>query len=133
MKLPPELTAAVLKLAGELVGPASSKPASNKPRKYRNVPTVIDGTRYDSAKEARHGQLLQAMLRDGLIADLRRQVTYDLHVNGWLVCRYKADFVFTDCTKNVEVVQDVKGYQTAEYKLKKKLMFAVHGIEIMEV
>jgi hypothetical protein len=130
--LSPELIAKALELAGQPQAPPKKK-------KYRNVPTVVDGVRYDSAKEARHAQLLQAMLRDGLIRNLRRQVTYLLEVNGVLICRYKPDFVFEELSPPTEgmgwwtVVQDVKGYLTPEYKLKKKLMLACHGIDIQEI
>lgn len=125
--LPPELTAKCLELAGlpaDAVMPA-------KRRKWNNTPTVVNGVRFDSAKEADHWVKLQALARDGLIWELRRQVTYELRVRGWLICRYKADFVFRDAKG--EHVQDVKGYATREYKLKKRLMLACLGIEIQEV
>ena len=122
--LPPDQVAKCLELAGLPPEPA-------KKRKYNNVPTVVDGVRFDSAKEARHWVLLQALARDGLIWNLRRQVKYDLVVKGFHICTYKADFVFQD--DNGTHVQDAKGVATPEYKLKKRLMFAVHRIEIEEV
>ena len=125
MTLPPELAARCLELAGQ------TAPAP-KPRKYRNTPTTVDGVRYDSAKEARHAVLLASMERDGLISELRRQVRFPLKVNGLLVCTYVADFEFRDRDRK-RVVQDVKGYKTREYKIKRVLMLACHGIEIVEV
>lgn len=125
MRLSPELTQQVLALVGE-------HPGAPKPRKYRNVPTVVDGIRYDSAKEARHAALLLAMERDGLIFELRRQVRFPLKVSGVLVCTYVADFEFRTADRE-RVVQDVKGVPTPVYKIKKKLMLAIHGIDIQEV
>ena len=43
---------------------------------------------------------------------------------------YIADFVYYEGKK--EIVEDVKGYRTDVYKLKKRLMWVVHGIEIRE-
>jgi len=31
-----------------------------------------------------------------------------------------------------EVIEDVKGFKTPVYRLKKKLMLAIHGIDILE-
>ena len=45
---------------------------------------------------------------------------------------YVADFVYKDAEGN-EVVEDVKGFRTAEYLLKKKMMRALLGIQIKEV
>jgi hypothetical protein len=90
----------------------------------------VDGIRFDSKKEAaRWGELL-LMRSAGLIADLERQVRFDLDVNGVRVCRYVADFTYVegDCV----VVEDCKGFRTPEYKLKRRLLLAIHGIEIRE-
>jgi len=72
----------------------------------------------------------------GLIRDLQRQVPFPLAVNGIEVCRYVADFVYLEAADARQVVEDVKSEHTRElpvYRLKKKLMRAVHGIEINEV
>jgi len=126
VKLPPDVARKAFELAG--IGPATTP----KARKYRNQPVVVDGVRYDSKKEARHGARLVAMERDGLIFELRRQVRFPIKVNGVLVCTYVADFEFRDADRK-RVVHDVKGYKTDVYKLKKKLMLATHGIEIIEI
>jgi len=60
-------------------------------------------------------------------------VRYPLVVNGVQVCEYRADFVYFDRAKGAVSVVDVKGYRTAEYRIKKALMLAVHGIAIVEV
>lgn len=99
--------------------------------KYRNKKTVVDGIKFDSQREATRYSVLKIMQAAGVISDLRLQVPYVINVNGLKVCKYVADFVYID--KGHEVVEDVKGMKTPTYNLKKKLMWAVHGIEIQEV
>lgn len=128
MTLPPDIAAKCLELA------ATPSPRPTR-RKYNNVPTTVDGIKYDSKKEAKHGQMLEAMQRDGLIRDLRRQVPYLIQINGVKVCKVIMDFVFTD-SEGRTVVQDVKSAITRKnpvYRLKAKLMLAVHGITVCEV
>lgn len=101
-------------------------------RKYRNVPTVEHGRKFASRKEARrYGELL-LLQKAGKIRGLDCQVPYPLTVNGCKVGKYIADFVYTD-ERGREITEDVKGVKTAAYRLKKKLMRAIHGIEIQEV
>jgi hypothetical protein len=57
-------------------------------------------------------------------------VSFRLIVGGVLVCRYRADFVYVE--SGARVVEDVKGFRTVVYKLKRRLMLACHGIEIKE-
>lgn len=66
------------------------------------------------------------MLSRGAITDLQTQVVYQL-VQG---VKYVADFVYKN--RGLVVVEDVKGFKTPVYKLKKKLMRSVLGIEIKE-
>jgi hypothetical protein len=99
-------------------------------RKFGNKPTVVDGIKFPSKKEAARWMQLKLLERAGAIRDLTRQVRYTLAVNGIKVCDYIADFVYTDGRQ--QFVEDTKGFRTAEYKLKAKLMKACHGIEILE-
>jgi hypothetical protein len=70
------------------------------------------------------------MEQAGTIADLERQIRYVFEVNGVRVCAYIADFRYR--FKGSVVVEDCKGFRTPEYKLKRKLMMACHGIDILE-
>lgn len=102
--------------------------------KYKNKPVVINGIKFQSTKEgARYGELL-LLERNLIIHDLQRQVPFQIKVNGVKVCRYIADFTYMQDGKLQ--VEDVKSEHTKKlpvYRLKKKLMQAVHGIEIKEV
>ena len=73
------------------------------------------------------------MERGGLVRDLERQVKYDIVVNGEKICRYIADFrykIVEDDGTTKDVVEDAKGFETADFKIKKKLMKAVHQIDL---
>lgn len=103
-----------------------------KRSKYRAQPTVVDGIRFASKREAARYQELKALETAGEIVSLKTQVVYRLRVYGTDVGSYVADFVyaFPDC--RAFVVEDCKGYRTPVYKLKKKLVKAIYGIEIRE-
>ena len=99
--------------------------------KYRNEPTEVDGRKFDSLAEARRYRELTRLRDAGEISQLRLQPRYPIVINGIPVCVYVADFSYIGSTGIV--VEDVKGVRTAVYRLKNKLMRAVHGIDITEV
>ncbi|SCM71649.1 conserved hypothetical protein [uncultured Pleomorphomonas sp.] len=103
--------------------------------KYHNHKCIVDGLSFDSKREAEHYQVLLLLQRAGQISNLRRQVRYDLMVNGIKICSYIADCVYDDNRTGMIVVEDVKSgpTKTREYRLKKKLMKACLGIDIVEV
>lgn len=115
-----------------LPAPIIAKP---KQTKYGNTKVVdADGLTHDSKREYRRWCELQLRERAGEISNLRRQVVFDLVVNGLLVCRYVADAVYDE--NGAKVVEDTKSEPTRkkrDYVLKKKLMRAIHGIEVKEV
>jgi Protein of unknown function (DUF1064) len=96
--------------------------------KYGNTPTVLDGVRFDSKGEARRWGLLQLMQASGMIRDLERQVVYELQpafkrADGTKAraITYRADFRYWDCESGRLVVEDYKGVETRDFKLKKLL------------
>ena len=107
--------------------------------KYNSKKTVVDGQTFDSKKEARRYQELLLMENAGVIKNLSRQVKFVLipsqrDENGKVIereCSYKADFKYEEDGKTV--VEDVKGYRTKEYIIKRKLMLYQYGIRIREV
>lgn len=100
--------------------------------RYHARRTKVGNTWFDSAAEARRYKELRLMEKAGVISELELQVPYPLTVAGHRVALYKADFRYFDRERNEWVVEDVKGVRTAEYKIKRKLMLAIHGIEILE-
>lgn len=103
--------------------------------KYNNRKTVVDGITFDSKREATRWQQLRLLERGGLIADLDRQVKYELIPKqpGERAVSYYADFVYTDGRTGLTVVEDAKGCKTRDYAIKRKLMLWRHGIRIVEV
>jgi hypothetical protein len=100
--------------------------------KYHNKKTEIDGYVFDSQAEARRYQELALLKKAGEIHHLQIHPKYKLVVNDKLICTYSADFRYCD-SLGYWIVEDVKGVKTAVYQLKKKLMFALHHIVIVEV
>lgn len=98
--------------------------------KYGNQ-YVYDGNDvFHSKGEYARYKELQLQVQAGLITDLRRQVRLPIVVNGVKICDYVADFVYWE--KGVEIVEDFKGARTEVYSLKKKLLAATSGKEILE-
>lgn len=80
------------------------------------------------AEAERYRQLLR-MEMDGRIQNLRTQVTHPLMVNNQLICRYRSDFEYQIIDEHGRItgdrVEDVKGFETPDFKLKKKLFDAL--------
>lgn len=107
--------------------------------KYGNRKTVVDGIAFDSKAEARRWQELRYMEVAGRIRDLRRQVPIPLEGRDGPIRSpkgrqlvYRADFVYVEAETGATVVEDAKGYETKDYKLKRAIL-AAQGVEIREV
>ena len=109
--------------------------------KYHAKPVTIDGIRFASKKEGSRYCELKVLARAGKISDLQLQVPFVLSkahrrtgekrmTSGK---KYVADFVYFDCINKRQVVEDVKGFRTKEYLVKREWMFEKYGIEIHEV
>lgn len=98
--------------------------------KYHNRRTVIDGINFHSRKEGARYEELKLLVKAGAINDLELQPRYPLVVNGVKIATYVGDFRYTE--DGEQIIEDTKGFETREYKLKKKLMLALYGITINE-
>ena len=124
--------------------------------KYGNEKVMADGFTFDSKRERNYYFFLKEKLEKGEISNLRLQVPYEIvpPVTKTYVKKFKrkpdeiretvvqpavhyiADFVYTDNATGLEEVVDVKSVATRKdkvYILKKKMMRAFNGIEILEV
>lgn len=116
--------------------------------KYHAKKITLNGITYDSKKEAKRHQELLLLERAGAIQSLQTQVKYVLipaqrepdtvgkrggTIKGKLIereCSYIADFTYIE--NGQLIVEDTKGFRTADYKIKRKLMLYIHGIRIRE-
>jgi len=88
------------------------------------------GIVFDSKKEMNRYCELKILVDQKIITELEMQPRYDLIIEGKRVGFWKADFRYVENGKTV--VEDVKGVKTPIYKLKKKMVEAIYGIEILE-
>lgn len=94
--------------------------------KYKAKPVIIDGIRFASQTEGQRYLDLKNLKRAGVIRDLELQPEFELWVKEKKVCVYRGDFAYFETANDNYVVEDVKGYPTDEYKLKRKLLLALN-------
>lgn len=109
-----------------------------KKSKYKNVPVIIDGIKFQSKKEGAHYRKLKALLEAGKISNLKLQPKFNIAASVMLdgkkkaIRKYTADFSYID-EHGEYVVVDVKGFRTEMYKLKRHLVKELHDIEVTEI
>lgn len=101
--------------------------------KYKNKKVEIGGHTFDSKKEGRRYEELALMEKSGLIKNLQLQPVFELtptlRWNGKTLRKmsYRADFKYYNVEEGVFVVEDVKGFKTDTYKVKKKVFLHLYG------
>lgn len=118
--------------------------------KYHSKKVLWNGMTFDSKKELKRYQELLLLQRAGKILGLARQQRYEIVPEhrepstvgkrggvkrGAIIERaryYVADFVYVIPETGQLVVEDCKGFRTAEYRLKKALMYDRYKIRITE-
>ncbi len=108
--------------------------------KYYSKKVVVDGITFDSKKEANRYSELKMLEKAGKIKDLKLQHQFVLQPpfrkNGKAIraITYVADFTYYDLEKMKNVVEDVKGYKTDVYSMKKKMFEYIYpDLTIVEV
>jgi hypothetical protein len=108
--------------------------AEKKKSKYGNVKEADDeGRVFDSKREAKRYKELKLLLKAGKIGFLARQTEFELNTGGSHSLVYRADFSYIDMATGKQVVEDAKGFATSVYKKKRKLMWKLYKIKIVEV
>lgn len=103
--------------------------------KFGGIPTqTSDGRKFDSHVEAAYYNRCLILKQAGEILHIELKVMYELTVNGYFICNYELDFRVTYADGRIEYV-DTKSKETLTplYKMKKALMKAIHGIDLIEV
>lgn len=96
-------------------------------QKYSAQKAIINGKKFDSKKEAKRYCELINLERAGAIKDLEMQKPYELQPafkkgeKTYRAITYYADFVYIETRTGKTIVEDVKGFKTEIYKIKKKL------------
>lgn len=101
-----------------------------KQRKYRNEPVTVDGHKFASKREAAFYAELKLRDKAGEVAEVELQKPFVLSIKGILIGTYKCDFAFYDNVRHCYRVVDVKGVLTREFQRTRRLMRALHGIEV---
>ena len=116
--------------------------------KFNAKRTRVGNLMFASAKEARRYQELCLLEQAGEIRDLELQPAFDLLASRWSagwnypykVGVWRGDFRYAERRSTPGgrerwdvIVEDVKGFKTPVYRLKKKLVEACYGITIREV
>lgn len=107
--------------------------------KYNARKVKIDGYTFDSMAESKRYLQLKQKVEEGVIKDLEVHPRFvlqnaflygDKRISGiW----YEADFSYT-VIDGRKIVEDVKGYETDVYRLKRKLLLYNYlGIEFKEI
>ena len=120
--------------------------------KYHNHPVVIAGIKFDSRLEGNRYLYLKNLERQGIIFDLKRQVTFEVIPQQTITIpqigkrglpikpkvkvleqntEYIADFTYRLKDGRL-IVEDTKGEKTPDYVIKRKLM-RLQGNPITEV
>lgn len=90
------------------------------------------GVMYDSKAEAGYAMKLDVLKKApgaDKVVSYDRQVKFPFDLNGKHICSYQADFVvlFGDGRKEYH---EVKGFETRESSIKRKMMEAFYGIKV---
>jgi hypothetical protein len=96
--------------------------------KFHAKKVEIDDISFPSKKEATRYKQLKTLQEEGVVLFFLRQVP--LHLPGGV--KYVCDFLVFLADGNVRF-EDVKGFKTETYKIKKKIVEDVYPIEIFEI
>lgn len=102
----------------------SGKPES----KYNSKRTVVDGIKFDSIKESNRYKELLILQREGAVSHFLMQVPFLL--DGGV--KYRLDFLVFWTDRHISY-EDVKGFKTEVYKIKKKMVEARYQLKIEEL
>jgi hypothetical protein len=95
--------------------------------KYSNKTYELDNVKFASKLEAKRYEGLKYLMKAHYIKDLTLQPSFvicegfSLKGKKYRAAHYIADFLYFHCGKDIWVVEDVKGFKTDIYKLKKKI------------
>lgn len=109
---------------------------NEKRAKYNAKPVKIDGIRFDSQLEVNRYSELKVLENAGEIKHLVIHPNYELQPafrkNGktYRAIHYEGDFQYQDVQTGGLVIEEVKGFETATFKLKMKMfLYQYPGVD----
>lgn len=111
--------------------PAGNRRGKENMNKYRNKKITVDGILFDSKNEAARYQELKILEKAGIIKSLRLQPEYELQPKFKIgkkterSIKYIADFEYIEGLKTI--VEDVKGFVTKDFSIKRKMFLFKYG------
>lgn len=100
-----------------------------KKHHFRATAVLCNEIRFPSIREAARYSKLRFLEDKGIIKDLKRQIAFACIVNEEKICAYIADFSYV--FEGRLCIEDSKGCETPEFKLKKKLVEALFSVKIL--
>jgi len=102
------------------------------------IERTFEGRVFDSKLEMMRWATLSLWQKAGMICELTYHPKYEVFINGIRVLVYTADSKYRDPKTGAWTVEDVKskgmgGTGGSEFRLRKRLVEAFHGIEITVV
>jgi len=114
------------------MGQASRYPRLKQGRYgIRGVWKIVDDEKlfFGSGKEYRRFLHLKLLEKGGVIRDLKRQVKFKFVVNDRLITTLRVDATYVVVETGRKTVDEAKGPETPEYKIKRELFMALYGGE----
>jgi len=100
----------------------------NRQNKYGNKGKFYNGRMYDSTFEANYAETLDWRKKAGEIQEIVPQFKLELRVDDDHIANYYVDFKVVLSDGTVEF-HEVKGFETAEWKIKWRLAQSIYGKE----
>lgn len=116
-----------------------------KKTKYHNIKVTFAGITFDSKREFQRWKELKLLERAGEIRDLKVHPKFPLmcgtvpikirsgRYHGGRKISYFADFSYIDKKTHERIVEDVKGMDTAISRLKRGIVEAQYGVQVVIV
>lgn len=98
-------------------------------RRHPKHRIVVDGISFKNPLQANRYSELKALERDGQIADLKYNAPFPLRVNNRYICTYRPTLSYKQNGRTVLLEMD---WPTDEYLVKKELVKALYGLDIIE-
>jgi len=109
--------------------------AQVRKNKFNAKKVIYNNIEYDSTIEAKFSEYLDLLKNGNKIIDYKYHVVYPIEINGILICKYELDFlvkISSTETKHYDTKGFCKNTAYSLFRIKKKLMKAIHNIDVIE-